>query len=192
MKTISPEILAGLSVGTVRVIYLVRIHFTSGTVAWNSGFRDIAFDGVDYLGLGGLTSISTNTERPGVTAAGLTVGVSGIQPEIVSLFLSEPYINREAYIHYTLLDENDEQIPGDPVLMFRGSIASVNGEMGVSAGFTIEIKSRLDDWERDRKIRYTDSEQQKLHPGDKGFEFVGQMEQRKIIWPRAAFLPTQG
>lgn len=189
MRSIPAAILAGLSAETVRIIYLVRLHFDSGTIGWNSGFRDITFEGVTYLGLGELTSISAAKEQPGITAASFSVGVSGIKPEIVSLVLTEPYINRAAYIHYTLLDENDQVIAGDPVALFRGTIDSIGGQLGESAGFNIELKSRLADWERVIKCRYTDADQQKIHPGDKGFEFVGQMEQRKIIWPRAAFLP---
>lgn len=188
MRTIDSAILTGLSAETVRRVYLVRLDFDSGTVGWNTGFRSIVLDGVTYYGLGNVTSISAAKEEAGVKASGLTVTISGIDPTVVALLLSEPYINRPAYVHYVLLDEQDQVITGAPVLYFRGSIDSIQGEEGATASFTISLKSRLADWERPRKLRYSDAEQQKLHPGDKGFEFVGQMEQSRIVWPRAAFL----
>ena len=189
MKTIDAALLAGLAAGTVRRIYLVRLDFDGGTIGWNSGFRDISFGGVNYLGLGEITSLSAVKESAGVTASGLTVGISGIKSEVISLMLSEPHINRPAYVYYTLLDEEDRQLTGNPILLFRGTMDSIDCEQGASASFSVSLKSRLADWERARTVRYTDAEQQKMHPGDKGFEFVGQLEQSKIIWPRAAYLP---
>jgi hypothetical protein len=191
MRSIASAILTALSGETVRVIYLVKLVFDGGTIAWNTGHRDIVYGGTTFTGLGEMTSIAAAKEEPGVSASSISVGISGIKSEIISLLLSEPYINRPAYIYYTLLDDQDKVITGDPVLLFRGSMDSINGEQGASAGFTVEIKSRLADWERPRRNRYSDAEQQKLYPGDKGFEFVGQMEQARIIWPRAAFLPDQ-
>lgn len=189
MRTIDEAILTALSAETVRRVYLIRLDFDSGTVGWNTGFRNIVLDGVTYYGLGNVTSISAAKEEAGVKASGLTVTISGIDPAIVALLLSEPYINRPAYVHYVLLDEQDQVITGTPVLYFRGSMDSIQGSQGTTASFDISLKSRLADWERPRKSRYSDAEQQKLYPGDKGFEFVGQMEQARIVWPRAAFLP---
>lgn len=189
MRTIDANILSGLQAETVRVIYLVRLVFDSGTIAWNSNFRDISFGGVNYLGLGQMTSISAGKEESGIKASSASVGISGIKPEIVSLLLSEPYMNRPVHIHYTLLDDQDQIITGNPVMLFRGSIDSISGSFGETASFTVSLKSRLADWERPRKCRYTDAEQQKLHAGDKGFEFVAQLSTKTLVWPRAAFLP---
>jgi hypothetical protein len=189
MRTIPAAILSGLSAETVRIIYLVRLVFDGGTIGWNTGFRDISFDAVNYLGLGDLTSMSAAKEEAGVKASGFTVGISGIKSSIVSLLLSEPYLNRPAYVHYTLLDADDKIITGNPVLLFRGKMNNVSGDQGAKASFSVELKSRFADWERPRKIRYTDAEQQKIHPGDKGMEFIAQLSQAKLIWPRAAYLP---
>lgn len=189
MKSIDAGILSALSAETVRAIYLVRLDFDGGTIGWNSGYRDITYGGATYLGLGDITSIAAVKEEVGIKSATLAVGVSGIDPTIVSLLLSEPYINRQASVHYTLLDAEDQVISGSPVLLFRGTIDSIEGTFGSTASFTVSLKSRLADWERVRMVRNTDAEQQRAYPGDKGFEFVAQMEQAKIIWPRAAFLP---
>ena len=189
MRTIDSALLAALSSPTVRAIYLVELDFDSGVIAWNSGFRDITYNSVTFKGLGSMSSISSPNEKVGVDSSTITVGVSGIDPAIIALFMTEPYLNRTAKLYYTLLDDNDQVITGNPILLFRGSIDSIDGTFGSQGSFNVTIKSRLADWERKRVIRYTDNDQQSMYPGDKGFEYVGQMAQATIVWPRAAFLP---
>jgi len=174
---------------TVRGIYFVRLCFDSGDAAWHSGFGSIVFDGVTYLGAGNLSTISTVKEEPGVKASGVSVGLSGIKEEIVAAMLLEPYINRKAYIHFIPLDEGDQPVSATPTLLFKGTINDISGNQGSSPGFSVELKSRFADWERSIKILYTDVEQQQLHPGDRGMEYIAQLSQKKIVWPRAAFLP---
>lgn len=189
MRSLDSAISTAVTGPVVRGIYFVRLCFDSGTVGWHSGFGDIAFDGVTYKGVGVLSSVSGVKEEPGVKASGVTVGMSGIKEEIVSLLLGQQYINRKAYIHFTPLNEEDEPVTATPHLVFRGTMDNINGTMGANAGFTISLKSRLADWERPRKVLYTDVEQQELYPGDRGMEYIAQISQKKIIWPRAAFLP---
>lgn len=168
---------------------MVRLDFDSGVVAWNSGFRDITFDSVDYMAVGFLSSLSDSSEEPGVTASSFNVGVNAVAPEVVAALLLEPYLNRKAYIYCTLLDENDVQIVGNPYLLFKGTIDQINGTMGEEANFSITLKSRLADWQRARNSNYTDVEQQRLYPGDKGFEYVASLSQRKLVWPLSKFFP---
>lgn len=189
MRTISANILAALSASTVKFVYMVRLDFDSGVVAWNSGFRDIVLDDVTYMAVGFLSSLSDSSEEPGVQAASFNVGVAGIDPDVVALMLLEPYLNRKATIYFTLLDENDVQIVGTPYVLFKGAIDQIDGTMGEDAAFSITLKSRLSDWQRARNSNYTDIEQQRLYPGDKGFEFVAGLSQRKLVWPLSKFFP---
>lgn len=188
MRTVDTAISNATIASVVRGIYYVRLHFDSGVAAWHSGFGNLSLDGHTYTGVGVLSSVSVIKEEPGVKAAGASVGLSGIKEEIVSLLIGEPHLNRKAYIHFSPLDEGDQPI-GAPVLLFRGTMDSIDGTMGASASFNVTLKSRLADWERPRKILYTDVEQQRLYPGDRGLEYVAQISQKKFIWPRAAFLP---
>lgn len=189
MRTLDAAIQTAATSPVIRPLVMVRLDFDSGTIAWHSGFGTVTFDGVNYTGLGTLSSISQVVEQPGVQSSSITINISGIKPEIVALALTEPYINRKAYLHLTFLDEEDQPLVADPVLIFAGTIDQIEGQVGSEAVFRITIKSRLADWERTRKLRYTDSDQQKLYPGDKGMEFIPQLSERMLIWPRAKFLP---
>lgn len=173
----------------VRGTYFVKLAFDAGAACWHSGFGNYSFGGDTYLGLGNLSSVSPIKEESGVKAAGATVGLSGINEEVVALMIGTPYINRKAYIYFMPLDEGDQPVTATPYMLFRGTIDDISGNMGANASFTVSLKSRFADWERSRRSLYTDVEQQRLHPGDRGLEYVAQLSQKKIIWPRAKYLP---
>lgn len=189
MRSLDTATAAAMPAGVVRGIYFVKLAFDSASACWHSGFGNIEFNGDTYIGAGTLSSIGVIKEESGVKASGAIVGLSGIKEEIVALLLLEPYINRKAYIYFVPLNEGDHPVSETPTRLFRGTIDNITGNMGASASFSVTLKSRLADWERPVKILYTDVAQQQLHPGDRGMEYIAQLSQKKIIWPRAAFLP---
>lgn len=189
MRSVDAVIDSAMSSDKVRGIYFVRLCFDIATVAWHSGFGTFTLDSIVYQGAGALSNISVIKEETGIKATGVSVGLSGINEDVVSTLLAQPYLNRKAYVHFTPLDEGDQPVAAVPQLLFRGTMDSITGTMGKSASFNVAIKSRLADWERPRKILYSDVEQQQLYPGDRGMEYIAQISQKKIIWPRAAFLP---
>lgn len=183
------EQLAAIDAATVRPIAMVRAEFDSGVMAWHSGYGDIDFDGHTYTGTGKLGGISSIKEQPGTQATSLEVTISGLDPEIVALIQTEPYINRKVYLHVNLLDDQDRPVSAAPILFFKGTIDDISAQFGNTAAIKLTVKSRLADWERKRTLRYTDADQQRLYPGDKGMEFIPQMSERKLIWPLAKFFP---
>ena len=189
MRSVDTTISAAVAAPVVRGIYFIRLCFDSATVGWHSGFGTISLGGIDYVGAGALSSISVVKEETGIKAAAVTVGISGIKTEVVSLLLGQAYLNRKTYVHFVPLDEGDQPVTVHAALLFRGTMDEISGTMGSTASFSVSLKSRLSDWERSRKVLYTVVEQQQLHPGDRGMEFIAQISQKKIIWPRAAFLP---
>lgn len=189
MRTLDSAIAAASQATSCRRIYFARLEFDAGTVAWHSGYGDLTLDSIVYRGLGMIGSIAAVNEQPGVKSQALSMEVCGLKPEVVSLIQQEPYVNRKAYIHCTFLDDQDRPLVATPLLLFKGSIDEITASIGKRASVTITLKSRLADWERQRVLRYTDADQQKLYPGDRAFEFVPQLSQRKLIWPKAAFLP---
>lgn len=189
MRSLDSAIASASASPVVRFLYLVRIDFDSGTVAWHSGFGNYVYDGITYLGVNILCGISSVSEEAGIKSNTVTLTISGIKPEVISLALQEKYINRTCRIYLQCLDDQDRPITATPYLLFRGSLDNIEGTQGASASFKLTVKSRLADWERPRKLRFTDSDQQKLYPGDKGCEYIPQLSERVLIWPRAAFLP---
>jgi hypothetical protein len=189
-RTLSSAILTAFGLASVpRMLLLVRLDFDSGSVCWNSSLRPLVYGGKTYMGAGALGAVADCTESAGVKASGLTVSLSGVKAEIIAALLTEPYLNRPAYIHMALLDGNDAFTSADVALLFVGKIDAITGVQGRQPSFSVSIKSRLADWERSRSFKYTDADQQRVSAGDKGMEYIPQLSQKKIIWPLAAFLP---
>lgn len=189
MRTLDSVLATAAKQPVVRIIALVRINFDSGVVAWHSGYGDLTFAGATYQGVGALGSISAVKEQPGIKSSSLSLQINGIKPEIVALALAEPYLNRSALVHIQMLDDQDRPLIATPLMIYKGTLDSIDGTMGSTGEIQIQIKSRLADWERPRKLRYTDADQQKLYPGDMGMEYIPQLSQRQLVWPKAAFLP---
>lgn len=189
MRTLTAAMQSAMTAPAVRLISLIRIDFDSGTVAWNSGTRSLSYGGKTYIPTGSLGSIGSVKEQSGVKSAGLNITIGGIKPEVVSLLQSEPYLGRPCWFHVAAVGEDGVFDSNKVVLLFYGKLDDISGDSGKSASFSISVRSRLSDWERERTLRYTDADQQKLYPGDQGMEYIPQLSQRKIIWPRAAFLP---
>jgi len=189
MRTLHTDMANAIKAPVVRWIWFVKLGFDSGDLGWSTAHRPITYDGLTYLAAGPLGTIGAVAEDIGVKSRTISVTLSGIKSEVVALLLGEPYINRPAAIYAAVSDANWSFDTNKIKLVFRGTMDSISGETGNTASFTVEIKSRLADWERERKLLYSDSDQQRLFPGDNGFNFVPQLSQRQIIWPQAAFFP---
>jgi len=190
MRTLSAGITAAIAAATVpRMIYMVRLDFDSGSLCYNTSLNTLTMDGKTYLGAGTLGSISNISASGGVKSSGVSVTLSGVRSELVVALLQEPYLNRTATIHLALLGADDSFSTTDTMLLFPGKIDSINGVQGKVPSFTVSIRSRLADWERTRHLKYTDSDQQRIYPGDRGMEYIPQISQKKLVWPRAAYLP---
>lgn len=189
MRALSSALNTALVQPVIRVMYLTRIDLDSTVIAFNSAFADVDYGGATYIGSGTLGSISPVQESPGAKVTAVNISLSGIKTEMVSLALSQPLLNRKVRIYGALTDDGFALDSDRVVLLFYGFIDDVQGTMGKTASFSLSVKSRLADWERPRKLRYSDADQQKLYPGDKGMEYIPQLSQRKLVWPKAAFLP---
>jgi hypothetical protein len=72
----------------------------------------------------------------------------------------------------------------DPMLVFQGLIDQMSITMGETATISLTAENRLIRWERPNVRRWTNEDQQKAFPGDKGLEFVAQTAEKEILWGR--------
>ena len=188
-RSLPDDLLAAIDQGTVRLLVMVRVDFDSGTLAWHNGLQSVTYAGQEYLPTGNLGGISAISETPGGTPQAVNINLGGIDESFVALLMDEEFTGRDAFIYIALADEDYRVDPDNVLLIFSGQVNGLDGSMGSQAGFSLSVQSRMADWERIRALKYTDADQQSLYPGDKGFEYVPQMSQKKLIWPRAKFLP---
>lgn len=167
----------------VRVVALVELDFASGYLRLATADRSVMFNDHDFVGIGDLGKIAPYGEPTDLSVEGVAIELSGIPPTYIDRALAENVQGRPARLWLAFLDEDDALID-DPVLMFRGRIDTMDIKLGEMATVILRVENRLADWDRPRVRRYTHQDQIARYPGDKGFEFVGQMAEREILWGR--------
>lgn len=181
-RTITTAVQTEFDADVLRPFYAVELAFDSGTSRIWSGYGDITFGGNTYSGVGTLGAISRIEETQEIASTGVRFGLSGIPSDILSVALSEPYQGRSAKIYLGVFDANYGVI-ADPFLCFDGrmDVMAINDD-GDTSTITVTAEHRLIDLERPRLRRYTSEDQKALYSGDKGFDFVADLQDKTIAW----------
>jgi len=165
----------------VRPVLMCKLEFDGGDVLANSSPYTITYDSDDYLGVGNMGNVSNVQESPSLSAQGITLTLSGIPSDYISISLSEDYQGRTGTIFLAFLDE-DHALIDDPLPMFIGRMDTMSIEIGDSASILLAVENRLADWHRPRIRRFTHEDQQQEYPGDTGLEYVAKIEDLEIVW----------
>ncbi len=137
-----------------------------------------------YTGAGDLVSVSRIDESQELRAAAVTISLQGGSGEHIAQALAEPVLNRVVSVSLVELTE-DLGVVGDPITLFIGRADAPRlKDDGRSASYTLTIESRLVDLKRPRESRYTNDDQQRRFPGDRGLEHVSSLQDLDIPWGR--------
>lgn len=163
-------------------LYFVELAFDSGFVrVTNAGYNQ-AWNGHSWLAIGNLGSVSTVEEGGSLEAFGITLMLSGVNPDYIASALGENCQGRSCKVWLAFLDVDTYVALADPVLVFNGRMDTMNIDMGQTATVTIAAESRLIDLDRPRVSRWNHEDQQIKYPGDRGFEFVTNMVEKELLW----------
>lgn len=155
----------------------------NGSIArvW-TGIGTLNWAGYNWSGLGTLAGISAIEETTEVSAKQVTVSLSGIPLENISLVLGSAKQGRGGKVWLGFLDANGNLI-ADPYLAFSGMLdVPVIEDAGESATISITYESRLVALERARERRYTHEDQQIDYPNDLGLAYVNAIQDAQISW----------
>ncbi len=136
---------------------------------------------ITFTSVGSLGNVSAVEEGAELQAYSIAVTLAGINKELLAIALQQHYQGRAAKLWLALLDKNS-LIIGEPILLFAGRIDAMQWNAGENAQIILNIQNPLADWERPKLSRYTNSEQQKLFPNDKFFEFLNSLAEKPIFW----------
>jgi hypothetical protein len=179
-RDIATVIANALGDEVIEPFFALDLEFDSGTLRFWSGVGTKTINGEDYLGAGGLLSISDIEETAAISAAGATITLSGIPSELLSLALTEPYQNRRCLIYFGLAGAE-----ADMAVIFVGTMDRMDIEEGAETSvIQLAVENRLLDLERARVRRYSNNDQKSRFPNDRGLEFVESLQDRDLFWGR--------
>ena len=207
-RTLDASIISALSSGDIEPFFAFKMEFDTTTLLLYTGLGTITIGSDTYTGVGSLLSFTDVEESADIGAKKVTITLSGIPSTNLSLALTEPYQGREVTILFGirnanvvyLIDENGEFIlteqgglidvtdstePNASSTLFVGYIDQMDITEGPeTSSISVVLESKLLELERSRVLRYTSAIQKALYTGDKGFDFVDELQGQTFNWGR--------
>lgn len=186
-RTLPAGMAAALAGESVTLFYAVELLFDSGAVRIWTGFGDKTINSETYTGAGYLLNIDGIAEVADLTASGITITLSGISSSIISLALQENYQGRVARVYFGV-----EGVSG-ALEVFSGFMDVMTIEhSGESMRVTLSVESKLVTLQRPNTRRYTSANHKIRYPSDTFFDHVTKLQDKEIVWGRAASTSSTG
>lgn len=210
-RDIETVVQQALDDAVIEPFFAIELNFDSAPIRLWTGTGESTIDGQTYIGTGNLLDISSVEETSEMAVKGATITLSGMSSEVISLALQSPYQGRVCNIYFGLLIDHDNwilntgswndlgewvdvaywqdgevQAYASLTQIFSGYMDEMNITEGPDFG-TIELKveNKLIDLERQRVRRFTNQYQKSVYPGDRGLEFVENIQDKEIVWGRS-------
>lgn len=192
-----PETIArGLAGGKVECANLVRFDFASETMRlWRDPGILETRDGAKWQGIGRMGAMTGIEQAVNGEAPVASFTLSGIDADIMRLARDEfeaEVRGRMVRVYIQFFGVDDPDDPGNqrcldlPYPIWGARMLQPTFAMNRDSGersVTITAESLFSLRSRPRHAMYTDRDQQHRFPGDKGFEFVGTLNDKVLTWP---------
>jgi hypothetical protein len=167
---------------SVRIAMAIEAEFSTGTVRVWSGAATLAWNSLSWTALGHLIGVDRIEESQAVSANGVAITLSGVPSSLINLALNDDYRGKPVRIWILLMDADFDTVV-ESYLQFAGRMDTMTFEdAGETTSFSMQCESNLVDLQRPRIVRYTDEEQQRLHPGDLGLQYVAALAEKPLYW----------
>jgi len=189
-RNLTPAVIAQLAASSKKLAILMHGQFKSADAYFWTGIGTLDWNGHTWLGSGALIDISVVPETTEIMASQIMITLSGIDSSLLALMLQEGGHNFTGDLWLAFFDGNDQLID-DPIQIDRG-LYDYSELVEKADGSVLQIfyQNQLADLERPRLLNYTDADQQRLSPGDRGFEFVPKVQDWSGRWgPSAVSAP---
>ena len=206
-RDLSTAISNSLDDDVVYPFFAVELLFDGDDVLrmW-TGYGTLVYNSVEWYGTGNLLDISSIEETTEIAAKGANLVLSSVPSEVLSLALQVPYQERLCKIYFGMFGRgNLLSEDGAYILLEDGSRIEVElQETGLTEIFTgymdrmdieeaaessviqLKAENKLIDLEAARIARFTNSYQQEVYPGDRGLEFVEDLQDKQVYWGKVA------
>src|SRR5665213_2302513 len=154
-RDISSPMLASLVSNAIRCGFLADITFRSGSQYVWTGIGDLTYGGNLYRGVGSLGKLGAIVESSGVSAAGTSIELSGIDPALLAECLTDIQLGAPVTIYFVLFD-GALNILGAPYPLFVGAGDQPAIQIDLDKlAISLKLESRLTNLQRANMRRYT-------------------------------------
>lgn len=184
-RTIGTDFQAQLDSSQLQPFYAVSFGFSPSKLNLWTGYNDIFIDSETYIGSGNLIDISQVEESAEIRATGVKITLSGIPSSLLSEILTEDAQGTVVDIFFGVLTttNNETVIVDTPYKIFGGFIDVMTiVENADESLVSVSVENALITLEKAKDRRYTDQDQKNLFAGDKGLEFVDDLQDKSIAW----------
>lgn len=206
MKTLSAPTLAALGGGSVAIVQLVYLGFST-PIALNSSTWDLTWAGVTFKGAYGLGQLSAVTDKPG-EVQGITLELAGGDSAVIALALDDADLvqGTPCVIRTAIIDTGSTWLENGPTinLNFTGQTYQVASQFtildapiewagtldtmaiaedGTQASIRVSAESRAVDLLRGTPWFYNDADQVAINASDRAFKYVVDQIDKPVVWP---------
>ncbi|GAB3282689.1 hypothetical protein GCM10027347_59070 [Larkinella harenae] len=205
MRNITQDMIDEFSGPTVAPALLGEFYFDSGFIGMWTGIGTLTWGDRQFLGGGNFIGISPVNETQDLQAKGITLSLNGIPSSLISLSLNERSRGRPFRLFLASVSSTrrvaTEQEPGvvltedggvvllenqlidSPYRIFSGLMDVIEfTDNGQTADIRMSVENALIIGQRAKVGRYTPEDQKKRFPGDKGLDFINQLQDKSIVW----------
>jgi len=191
MRTLAAAATAAIAAGRIVTVVLVEMQFTSGTLYACSANRDIAWNGHTWIGANTVGTVGQVNDSAGELAP-LDFSLLAADPAIVAIALGEPTQGRPVIVYSMMLDADTHAVI-DVQTVWSGTLEAPSYEEQFGPdGIILPLASLRGEhrgvaMQRPNPLRYTDADQQRLHPGDLSLQYIVSQAVHQDVWPAAAY-----
>lgn len=186
MRTLAGPAQTALASGSSALALLIELQFGSGTVRLATARVDIVSGGQTFYAAGLAGQIDAIEDKT-TEVSGLRLTLSGIDSAVIAIALAEQVRGRPIKLWLAVLDAASNALL-DSYLLWTGQMDTMPiTQQGGTATVSITAEHRGVLFGRPKPARYTDGDQQRLHPGDRCLEYVTSQSQTQDVWPAASW-----
>lgn len=184
-RNVSTAFATALAGAHVHVFPLLELGWSSGTQYLCGLDHDVPWSGNTYAAALGMLNIEAVRET-GSSYEGLRITLAGITSTSLALGLAEPMQGRPVTLRMAALDAGGALVVDANCWSGLLDVPLISdGRDGATV--TLQAEHRMATWDRPRTRRYTDAQLQQDYPGDLGLQYVAEMENKRLTWPRAEY-----
>jgi len=185
-RTISSTVVDQVAAPSCKPVFLAQFEYDSSPLNLWTGTQPVLYNigrgggPESFVGAGDLLGVSPITETQQLRATGLDFSLTGINAQMLSIALAEPYQGRQCSLHLGFMEDGDI-LAGLEIFRGRMDVMTIS-EGGVTSSITVAAESILIGLEKLDERRWTGEDQKISYPTDLGFDMVPSLQQKEITW----------